>query len=149
MQLCSKPQVYFSSSPPLPQTAEAVGRILLFSPMYPAGSNIYPLFALSDKWGGNCIHTQKKTRNRRTFPIASIKSGFWEISSTSYSGVLYFLLEWNLLSSVFVFCGEYMLPIVFQVVLCKLCHDAIFSFFGGRENKASTYPLPACVWWMG
>ena len=59
-----------------------------------------------------------------------------------------------------------MLQIVFQVVLCELCHDAIFlgvkddkvkilvgdfqelagdffEFFLGRENKASTYPL-AC-----
>jgi hypothetical protein len=78
----------------------------------------------------------------------------------------------NLLSPVFVFCGKYMLQIVFQVVLCELCHDAIFlgvkddkvkilvgdfqelagdffEFFWGGRIKQALIPLPACVWWMG
>ena len=51
----------------------------------------------------------------------------------------------NLLSLVLVFCGEYVLQIVFQVVLCELCHNAFFRVKDGEDNSLGN----VCQEWRG
>ena len=148
MQLCSKPQVYFSSSPPLPQTAEAVGRILLFSPMYPAGSNIYPLFALSDKWGGNCIHTQKNSRPEN---VSDCEHKIWFLRNQFYElfrCTVFFIRMKSVVFSLCILRRIYAPNCISSSIMQTLpwCH---FSFLGGGRIKQALTPLPACVWWMG